>query len=283
MVIRVKSLLAENNIAQKVFGKYVLCLSQGSVSEIMNKPKPWHMLSIKGREPYVRMQMWLKDPNNIEKLKQVRNDNNLPQHIMEVPETNKICEDSGRPSDATSLSPSPHIRSHSTSTAENSFDECYNDKSIPDTHKNIKNDINIQDNDDDLNNALTAKRQRMDEGNCDAITMVSSEQHNVLMEAFSFEPNPNPIFIEYLSKHLKINCTILANWFRAQRLLSSKSDSSPISPIDETITENENGTGHVKGQKESTLLTHKTTSENTDDPTTTENNETIENLDTLGK
>ena len=43
-------------------------LSQGSVSELFSKPKPWHMLSIKGREPYIRMQLWLTDSNNIEKL-----------------------------------------------------------------------------------------------------------------------------------------------------------------------------------------------------------------------
>ena len=43
-------------------------LSQGSVSELFSKPKPWHMLSIKGREPYIRMQLWLTDPHNIEKL-----------------------------------------------------------------------------------------------------------------------------------------------------------------------------------------------------------------------
>ena len=52
----------------------MLGLSQGSVSEIMNKPKPWHMLSIKGREPYIRMQLWLEDPLNVEKLKQAKMD-----------------------------------------------------------------------------------------------------------------------------------------------------------------------------------------------------------------
>ena len=35
---------------------------------MFSKPKPWHMLSIKGREPFIRMQLWLSDPNNIEKL-----------------------------------------------------------------------------------------------------------------------------------------------------------------------------------------------------------------------
>ena len=52
----------------QLFGEFVLGLSQGSVSELLSKPKAWHMLSIKGREPFIRMQLWLTDPNNIEKL-----------------------------------------------------------------------------------------------------------------------------------------------------------------------------------------------------------------------
>lgn len=51
-----------------MFGENVLGLSQGSVSELLSKPKPWHMLSIKGREPFIRMQMWLNDPTNIDRL-----------------------------------------------------------------------------------------------------------------------------------------------------------------------------------------------------------------------
>lgn len=98
---RVKEVLASSNVGQKVikrrqilsatvklflfqptnlislflwcvlfqhFGEAVLGLSQGSVSELLCKPKPWHMLSIKGREPFIRMQLWLNDPLNIEKL-----------------------------------------------------------------------------------------------------------------------------------------------------------------------------------------------------------------------
>ena len=33
----------------QLFGELVLGLSQGSVSELLSKPKTWHMLSIKGR------------------------------------------------------------------------------------------------------------------------------------------------------------------------------------------------------------------------------------------
>jgi hypothetical protein len=45
---------------------------QGSVSELLSKPKPWHMLSIKGREPFIRMQMWLNDPANMDKLAAIK-------------------------------------------------------------------------------------------------------------------------------------------------------------------------------------------------------------------
>ena len=58
----------------QLFGEAVLGLSQGSVSELLSKPKPWHMLSIKGREPFIRMQLWLNDPQNIEKLQILKNE-----------------------------------------------------------------------------------------------------------------------------------------------------------------------------------------------------------------
>ncbi|XP_076331521.1 homeobox protein cut-like isoform X2 [Tachypleus tridentatus] len=71
---KVKEILSAHNIGQKIFGEAVLGLSQGSVSELLSKPKPWHMLSIKGREPFLRMQMWLNDPNSVDKLQALKND-----------------------------------------------------------------------------------------------------------------------------------------------------------------------------------------------------------------
>ncbi|XP_063850975.1 homeobox protein cut-like isoform X3 [Scylla paramamosain] len=71
---KIKEVLLANNIGQKLFGEAVLGLSQGSVSELLSKPKPWHMLSIKGREPFIRMQLWLNDPRNLEKLQHMKNE-----------------------------------------------------------------------------------------------------------------------------------------------------------------------------------------------------------------
>lgn len=37
----------------------MLGLSQGSVSDMLSRPKPWSKLTQKGREPFIRMQLWL--------------------------------------------------------------------------------------------------------------------------------------------------------------------------------------------------------------------------------
>ncbi len=49
-------------------GEAVLNLSQGTVSEILSKPRPWPALSVKGREPYIRMYTWFHDTDNVQKL-----------------------------------------------------------------------------------------------------------------------------------------------------------------------------------------------------------------------
>ncbi|TKS80961.1 Homeobox protein cut-like 1 CCAAT displacement protein [Collichthys lucidus] len=47
---KVKEVLTDNNL------------------DLLARPKPWHKLSLKGREPFVRMQLWLQDPHSVEKL-----------------------------------------------------------------------------------------------------------------------------------------------------------------------------------------------------------------------
>ncbi|XP_075390007.1 homeobox protein cut-like 2 [Tenrec ecaudatus] len=69
---RVKEVLTDNNLGQRLFGESILGLTQGSVSDLLSRPKPWHKLSLKGREPFVRMQLWLNDPNNVDKLRDMK-------------------------------------------------------------------------------------------------------------------------------------------------------------------------------------------------------------------
>ncbi|XP_051964173.1 homeobox protein cut-like 2 [Xyrauchen texanus] len=69
---RVKEVLTDNNLGQRLFGESILGLTQGSVSDLLSRPKPWHKLSLKGREPFIRMQLWLNDTHNVDKLRDIK-------------------------------------------------------------------------------------------------------------------------------------------------------------------------------------------------------------------
>ncbi|XP_056314887.1 homeobox protein cut-like 1 [Danio aesculapii] len=57
---RVKKTLIVHNIGSG--------LTQSSVSELLSHPKPWTKLSLKGKENFIRMHLWLLDPHSIQKL-----------------------------------------------------------------------------------------------------------------------------------------------------------------------------------------------------------------------
>lgn len=65
----VRELLSMHNIGQRLFAKYVLGLSQGTVSELLSKPKPWDKLTEKGRDSYRKMHAWASDEGCISLLK----------------------------------------------------------------------------------------------------------------------------------------------------------------------------------------------------------------------
>ena len=59
---------------QRIFGQAVLGLTQGSVSDLLSHPKSWQTLSLKGREPFIRMQLWLDSPNNVELIRSLKSE-----------------------------------------------------------------------------------------------------------------------------------------------------------------------------------------------------------------
>uniref|UniRef100_A0A4W5NDT4 One cut domain family member n=1 Tax=Hucho hucho TaxID=62062 RepID=A0A4W5NDT4_9TELE len=69
---QIKEQLIKHNIGQRVFGHYVLGLSQGSVSEILARPKPWSKLTIRGKEPFHKMRQFLSDEQNILALRTIQ-------------------------------------------------------------------------------------------------------------------------------------------------------------------------------------------------------------------
>ncbi|CAD6188334.1 unnamed protein product [Caenorhabditis auriculariae] len=61
VVRQIKEFLSINSISQRQFGEHVLGLSQGSVSDLLARPKQWSMLTQKGREPFIRMKLFMQD------------------------------------------------------------------------------------------------------------------------------------------------------------------------------------------------------------------------------
>lgn len=66
---RVREILSVHNIGQRLFAKYVLGLSQGTVSELLSKPKSWEKLTEKGRDSYRKMHAWVYDEGAVMLLK----------------------------------------------------------------------------------------------------------------------------------------------------------------------------------------------------------------------
>ena len=66
---RVREVLSVHNIGQRLFAKYVLGLSQGTVSELLSKPKSWEKLTEKGRDSYRKMHAWVYDDRAVSMLK----------------------------------------------------------------------------------------------------------------------------------------------------------------------------------------------------------------------
>ena len=67
----VRKILAQHNIGQRIFARYVLSLSQGTVSELLSKPKAWAKLTEKGKESYRKMWTWVNSEENILALKSI--------------------------------------------------------------------------------------------------------------------------------------------------------------------------------------------------------------------
>ena len=67
----VRKILAQHNIGQRIFARYILSLSQGTVSELLSKPKAWAKLTEKGKESYRKMWSWANSEESILALKSI--------------------------------------------------------------------------------------------------------------------------------------------------------------------------------------------------------------------
>ncbi len=66
---RIKDILQDETLSQKMFGKAVVSGAESTTSLLLSKPRSWKQLSKRGTEPFLKMYMWLMDPNGVTKLK----------------------------------------------------------------------------------------------------------------------------------------------------------------------------------------------------------------------
>ncbi|XP_052220981.1 homeobox protein cut-like 1 isoform X4 [Dreissena polymorpha] len=213
LVKQVKETLSQYSISQRLFGESVLGLSQGSVSDLLARPKPWHMLTQKGREPFIRMQLFLEDAEAIPKLvasqyhiapdKLMRSNSVSKEHDLDHVTLWQNMRASlplgGLPLVSPSLGLGMAAFSQANRRRRHSLEDRY-DSSI-----------------------ALPKRPRV---------FFSEEQKERLRQAYNRDPYPNQSTIEALASALGVGVKTVINWFHNHRMRAKQQQhsSSPTTP-----------------------------------------------------
>lgn len=76
IAVRLKEILTNYEISREVFGEAILNASRKVTNYILNAPKTFQQQSKLYQERYLKVKMWLDDPNKIEKIKKWKTENN---------------------------------------------------------------------------------------------------------------------------------------------------------------------------------------------------------------
>uniref|UniRef100_A0A914VAC1 DNA-binding protein SATB n=1 Tax=Plectus sambesii TaxID=2011161 RepID=A0A914VAC1_9BILA len=199
IVRQIKDYLSTNSVSQRQFGEHVLGLSQGSVSDLLARPKPWNMLTQKGREPFIRMRLFLDDGNTPSGMRGRRRlaANSSPSNL---------------PSSTSKNSDNPE-----QSSAERKKLSADITKYVPLTVSSIAgNALDAGDSDDDDDYDDEAPRLFVDE-EIVVRTVITEQQKEALKFAFAHDPHPSTKTNEFLAKELGLSVRTVTNWFHNYR------------------------------------------------------------------
>lgn len=181
---------------QRLFGESILGLTQGSVSDLLSRPKPWHKLSLKGREPFVRMQLWLNDPHNVEKLRDMKKLEKKGERGGRAAAAERGGW--GRAARSSLSSPAAYLKRRyglmsagSDSESPSARSECASPGLQP-------QDLSL----------LQIKKPRV---------VLAPEEKEALKKAYQLEPYPSQQTIELLSFQLNLKTNTVINWFHNYR------------------------------------------------------------------
>ena len=187
------------------------------------------MLSIKGREPFIRMQIWLSDPHNIDKLQTLKNERREANKrrrtvgpsassgsafgntssTMDDPLTSaaSLAAAASRnlPLSGSSARDSPLYNFNSNSGGYSPLSTSGGGVSASGGGGNGSGNSFSG----GLNNNGSPKKPRI---------LFSDEQKEALKVAFSMDPYPTPNTIEFLASELGLSVRTITNWFHNHRM-----------------------------------------------------------------
>ncbi|KAG7275037.1 hypothetical protein CRUP_030556 [Coryphaenoides rupestris] len=190
---KVKEVLTDNNLGQRLFGESILGLTQGSVSDLLARPKPWHKLSLKGREPFVRMQLWLNDPHSVDRLmdmKRLEKKAYMKRRHSLVTEAHSSAGDAGLSVGDYSQGCSPQHQPHHHHQSHHHHHHQH-------PHQQQQQHLSGQ-----------LKKPRV---------VLAPEEKDALKRAYQEKPYPSPKTIEELASQLSLKTSTVINWFHNYR------------------------------------------------------------------
>ena len=157
------------------------------------------MLSIKGREPFIRMHLWLSDSRNIEHIQRLK---------TERREACKRRRDTGFPS--TDAAPNSNASSNTNSSIMGG-DNSSNEESTgsPSPCGQMQSMAGPGGASLSSSSPSPAKKQRI---------LFSEQQKEALKLAFSLDPYPSTSAMEFLAQELNLSTRTITNWFHNHRM-----------------------------------------------------------------
>jgi hypothetical protein len=156
------------------------------------------MLSIKGREPFIRMQIWLTDAHNIEKLQALKNER------REANKKRRTNVDESIPSSRSlelsfGLNNNANNFGHLGTLTSSSFNPAHSSSSAL---------INLNSSSFGVGSGSNKKPR----------ILFSEEQKEALRLAFRMDPYPSTPTIEFLAQELDLSVRTITNWFHNHRM-----------------------------------------------------------------
>ncbi|XP_055513441.1 cut-like homeobox 1b isoform X8 [Leucoraja erinacea] len=197
---------------QRLFGETILGLTQGSVSDLLARPKPWHKLSLKGREPFVRMQLWLNDTSNVEKLmdmKRMEKKEMRPCSARDpcsILTSGSVCvKFASSPCDCVGFSTGAPVSSHIPKTAY-----------MKRRHSSVSDGHGSDSSVAGLDYSQCASPQPLVHVKKPRVVL-APEEKEALKRAYQLKPYPSPKTIEELAAQLNLKTSTVINWFHNYR------------------------------------------------------------------